>query len=48
MLHSLDKLLIIQTSLYLIYAICCKTNKYIPYADNVENDYMIYILCNNI
>ena len=28
--------------------IICKPNKYIPYADNIENDYIIYILCNNI
>ena len=37
-----------RTSLQPIYAIRCKTNNYIPYAVNVENDYIIYILYNNI
>ena len=26
-----------------IFVFYCKTNKYIPYADNLENDYIIYI-----
>ena len=43
MMHSPDKLCITQTSLYPIYAMHCKTNKYIPYSENVENDYIIYI-----
>ena len=41
MMLSLDYACITQTSLQLIYAIRSKTNKYISYADNEENYYII-------